>query len=1199
MGEKKAVQARFLLGPAGSGKTFRCLAEIRAALAASPEGPPLVLLAPKQATFQLERQLLADSALSGYTRLNIFSFERLARFILNALNVPLPSGLLAEEGRVMVLRALLMRHEGELKLFRPSARRPGFSQQLSQLLGELQQHQLTPAKLRALSARSGLRRELQDKLHDLALLFEAYTNWLAENKLQDGNRLLDAAAEALHSKSAIGNRQSAISRLWLDGFAEMTPQEMDLLAAILPRCDRATLAFCLADEPAAETSWLSIWSSIGKTFQQCRQRLAQLPDCKINIEILNHDPQKSRFAGNPILEHLELGWSRPTQNSKLKTQNSVRVVACANPEAEAVFAAREILRFVRSGNRFRDAAVLVRSLDGYYKPLERAFRRYGIPFFLDRRESVAHHPLAELTRSALRTVAFDWPHDDWFAALKAGFSPVDEAEIDRLENEALARGWRGAKWREPIQIEDNPELEKFLDRLREKMLPPFQNLAAQLAGCKNKPTGTQLAEALREFWSEMKVEPTLERWSVASQEKSPVANRQSSIHSTVWEQMKAWLDNVTLAFADEALVLRDWLPILEAGLANLTVGVVPPALDQVLIGAIDRARNPDLKLALVLGVNESVFPAAPSAPVILTDADRDEMRPHAAAPGPDLRERLARERFLGYIACTRASEKLVVTFSRHDVDGRTLNPSPFIAHLRRILPGLDIEESSGEIKLAEAEHVSELIAPLVETQNFVAAEVTRLQLKASQSLLTSAATDEKWRGLLALPALASLAESLRQLREPDPSEVLSPALAEKLFGPTLRSSVSRLEEFAQCPFRFFVHSGLRAEERKTFELDAREQGSFQHEVLKLFHEQLGAEGKRWRDLAPAEARTRVGKIAAMLAPDYRDGLLHTDEQSRFTARVLGGSLQDFVETLVAWMRGQYEFDPAVAELEFGIGTGGAPAWEIDLGAGHRLALRGRIDRIDLCREASGRALCVVMDYKSGQRKLDKILVEHGVQLQLLAYLAAIRSWPPEVWAGLDLPAFFSFPINLVAADVSPLHLIQSNVRADSRRLLRFRGSKHEFIREIAPAGVFYVNLRGQYESRGTRDEALADADGARKRAYRHAGRFDASALSKLERAGAADQFNYRLNQDGGVRANSVEALPRAEFEALLDRVETQLQEMGRAIFSGAAQVDPYRKGHETPCEFCDYRAACRIDPWTHRYRVLRSPAEKAFDNSGV
>ena len=160
-----------------------------------------------------------------------------------------------------------------MKLFRPSARRPGFAQQLSQLLGELQQHQFTPAKLRALSARPDLRRELQDKLHDLALLFEAYTNWLTENELQDGNRLLDAATDALRKTGVAASRQSAaismnkcggrpttatIQQLWLDGFAEMTPQELDLLAAILPRCDRATLAFCLAGESAAEISWLSI-----------------------------------------------------------------------------------------------------------------------------------------------------------------------------------------------------------------------------------------------------------------------------------------------------------------------------------------------------------------------------------------------------------------------------------------------------------------------------------------------------------------------------------------------------------------------------------------------------------------------------------------------------------------------------------------------------------------------------------------------------------------------------------------------------------------------------------------------------------------------------------------------------------------------------------------------------------------------------
>src|ERR1039458_2931063 len=103
----------------------------------------------------------------------------------------------------------------------------------------------------------------------------------------------------------------------------MTPQELDLLAAILPFCGRATLAFCLENEPAAANSWLSIWSAVGKTFQSCRQRITRLPDCEIETGLLKRNPQKSRFAENPVLQHLEQGWSQPTQNLKLKIVNSI------------------------------------------------------------------------------------------------------------------------------------------------------------------------------------------------------------------------------------------------------------------------------------------------------------------------------------------------------------------------------------------------------------------------------------------------------------------------------------------------------------------------------------------------------------------------------------------------------------------------------------------------------------------------------------------------------------------------------------------------------------------------------------------------------------------------------------------------------------------------------------------------------------
>lgn len=55
---RKLMALQFVIGRAGSGKTGFCLEEIRKRLKDDPEGPPLVLLVPEQATFQAERRSL-------------------------------------------------------------------------------------------------------------------------------------------------------------------------------------------------------------------------------------------------------------------------------------------------------------------------------------------------------------------------------------------------------------------------------------------------------------------------------------------------------------------------------------------------------------------------------------------------------------------------------------------------------------------------------------------------------------------------------------------------------------------------------------------------------------------------------------------------------------------------------------------------------------------------------------------------------------------------------------------------------------------------------------------------------------------------------------------------------------------------------------------------------------------------------------
>ena len=1117
------MQIRFLLGPAGSGKTFRCLAEIRAALQTSPEGPPLILLAPKQATFQLERQLLADDSLRGYTRLRILSFERLARFVFDESGQP-PPKMLDEEGRLMVLRALLAKKRDELKMFRASARLTGFAQQLSLVLRELQRHQFTPDGLRKFAADAPDFGGLPLKLHDLALLLEGYLDWLQEHQLQDGDCLMAAATEVLKAEG--GKRKAEIGGLWLDGFAELSPQEMDLLAELIPRCERATLAFCLDPEARAD-SWISHWAGVRKTVEECRRRLVSAGT--ISTEPLPRDTGKNRFS-TPLLAQLEQSWLNKEftfHELHFTPPAPLRLVACTNPDAEAVFAAREILKFIRirrsdgTPNRYRDAAVLVRDLETYHEPLQRVFSRYGIPFFLDRRESVSHHPMAELTRAALRTIVFDWPHDDWFAALKTGFVPVAELEIDYLENEALARGWKGAAWQEPIQVENNSNLSERLETLRKTIIAPFKKLASQLVASQNQPTGPQLAAALRAFWEELKVEQRLEDWAKAASKTAP-------IHATVWDQMNSWLDNVALAFADEPLALRDWLPVLEAGLASLTVGVIPPALDQVLVGAVDRSRNPELKLALVLGMNENVFPATPITPTLLTDADRDTLSRRGAELGPSLRERMARERFFGYIACTRASEQLMVTCSRQDARGGELNSSLFFAQLQQNFPAIEAEEFSGETKTDEIEHVFELLPSLLREEIADTGEL--------ESLPGVAPVMDQWRNWRALAA-------------PD-KVVMSPTVAESLYGRELRTSVSALETFAGCPFEFFVRYGLRADERVLFDADPRQTGSFQHEILSRFHAQLRAEKKRWRDITPENARERIGAIGRELSRTFGEGLFEADHRSRFMAQTLVEQLQKLMAALVGWMR-QYEFDPQEVELSFGLNPNELPPWKLPLGDGKYLVLRGKIDRVDLCRAAGAdEALAVIVDYKSSGAKLDPVFMHYGMQLQLLSYLNALLHLPePKKVFGVS---------------------------------------------RILPAGVFYVPLRARPDSGDTRREVMERAAEATSTAYQHTGRFDGGALSKLDNRGLdkGDQFKFGKKKDGTFRKVGNEALTPEAFDALLKKIEADLRNHGARIFAGDVAARPYRKGNERACDWCQCQPVCRFDSWIHPFNVLRKPPEE-------
>jgi ATP-dependent helicase/nuclease subunit B len=337
------------------------------------------------------------------------------------------------------------------------------------------------------------------------------------------------------------------------------------------------------------------------------------------------------------------------------------------------------------------------------------------------------------------------------------------------------------------------------------------------------------------------------------------------------------------------------------------------------------------------------------------------------------------------------------------------------------------------------------------------------------------------------------------------------------------------------------------QERKEFQFDNRDQGSFHHDVLEAFHKRVLASGRRWRDLAPTEAANLIAAIARELLPTFQNGKFQRDGAARFAGEMLIQRLQQVITTLIAWMP-QYDFDPIASELGFNDSDGELPAWSIELADGRNLKLGGRIDRVDLLKRDGQPALAVVMDYKSRARQLDPVKLHHGLELQLLSYLGVIQqlSDPEKVFG----------------------------------------------VKSLQPAGVFYVPLNGGGGGfSANRAEVINTVEEDKRIAYQHRGRFLAETLLHFDNRNVSkgEQFKFAKLKDGEFCQARQRSASRRRIHALREKVAGHLRDYAQRIFAGETDVLPFRIGKHTACDYCDFRPVCRFDPWTQPFRSLAKP----------
>lgn len=1207
------MSLQIIAGPAGSGKTSyiaRQIAdELVACRAVSAASGGILFIVPDQATFQMERKVLEDRRLTGFVDLQILSFRRLCFKVLEeAGGVSLP--FITPVGRSMAIQSVLWERRKDLTVFAPMVSYPGFRETLGKTLQELSMYEVTPSAIRRSAGVPDLP-YLDQKIHDLEVIFESYRDFLKDRFFDPEDYLELAAAKIPQSGLVRG------AKVWIDGFSGFTPKEYKVLRAIMEAAVEVNVALCLDKrELSHKSSPASLFHPTREIFEQV---MAQARDAGVAIApaiYLGEGGEIPRFAASADMAILEravrqdgeefasqairgsVGETSATAIPALERVGSrageiaaataatrpggtagsnsagpgVVLVSAANPLAEVEFVAREIIRLVRDeGLRYRDITIEARDLSGYADLVSLVFRDHNVPFFLDQKRSLSHHPLAEVIRSALEVALNSFGSESVFRYLKTDLVPIEREMVDRLENYVLSHGIQGERWIAPepwryvrrslMSDEKAAEAEEdaaIADAIRREAIPQLEKFYHRLKSGKDVLTARETSRAIYDLLTDLGVPRTLERWQSLAEEAGDLGEARD--HAGVWDKVMEILEQADEILGEQQGDLKSYSMLVNAGLEDIRLGVIPPSLDQVLVGTLDRSRQPDCRATFLMGALLGVFPRKQSEDSVFTDSERNYLTERGVQLEPDSKLRQFHEQYLVYIALTRPSERLYISYPLGDQEGKALTPSHVIDMVKRVFP--------------EKSEVLATIEPLgrwLDDLDFVVPARTRGIAVRRLSLLRQgtrpgAAWTEAYRWLTDADRADHSRHVLRSLSYTNKVPALEKPLVRGLYGSTLVTSVSRLERFGACPFHHFAADGLGLRERDIYRLEPADAGTFLHNAMKEFVTRVSASGPDWGALKDGETAAMVSSIVDSLVPDVRDELFMSSARYRYVASALKRILGRSASVLASQMK-RGGFHPVGAEVRFGM-QGGLPPYRVPLGPRDEVLLRGQIDRIDIAQRGD-QVYMRIVDYKSSGRSLDLVDVWSGLSLQLLVYLVvALSNWQSIVGAGRGwgAPALLSSQ----GTGVTPGPL---------------------------PAGALYFTLQDPIVS-ASGPLPQEEADKAIFRALRMSGLLvdeaDVLRMMDTDSERYSDIIPVQFTSKG-VSSRSI--AKRDDFEALLGFVKRKVQDMCVGIFAGNIEIAPFRRGQARACQYCPYGALCSFDILVegNRYRHIKPPAAGVWD----
>ena len=716
---------------------------------------------------------------------------------------------LSKSGKAMLVSHLLQKQKKNLTFLSRSEENVEL---VIEQIKELKKHMVTNLMLQNIKNETQ-NPYLKAKLEDISVLYDAHGETIKSAYI-DEEDVLTILANKLEESNMF---QDTI--IYIDEFSGFTKQEYEIIRKLLRKAKEVNITIC--------TNTLEEANDLNDIFYTNKQTASKL--IKIakeeQVEISPPEPRKEqkRFQ-NEELYLLEKNMSGLETVKYEKETTNIELFLAQNLFSEIEQVAKTILHLVKEEDyRYRDISVITKNMEQYAGLITAIFARFHIPVFVDQKKDFSNNILVKYLLSVVEIFAKNWSYETVFHYLKTGFSPFTKEELFELENYCISYGIKGNKWyKQEWKIAKNGESLEKLNQMRQKVITPLLEFKNKLAKTK---TARDISKALYEFLLQNEIDETLYKKAEELREDGRI--ELSNIYETSWDIVIGVMDELSMVLPEESLSFEEYTKLLKMGLVSSGLGTIPATIDQVMIADVERSRTHKVKAAFLIGMNDGVFPSNHKEEGFLNDQDREYLKGQGVELAKDTKEQLYEENFNIYKAFTIPEEKLLISYASSDNEGKTLRPSVLISKLKRIDP-----------------HMTQKSDMIEKISSITTKEATFYELLSNiRDFEDGKEIDEMWFSLYWFYREDSeykkrLEEAMKGIVYQNKPPHISKQNIQDLYGNTLKTSISRLEQYKRCAFSFYLKYGLGLKENSLFEVKSIDTGNFMHEVIDEFFSQV-------------------------------------------------------------------------------------------------------------------------------------------------------------------------------------------------------------------------------------------------------------------------------------------------------------------------------------------------------------------------